>query len=274
MPASEHYFTAEPAAARAERRVRFRFDDRTVTLRSAAGVFSADRIDLGTQVLLRAAPQPTGEGPLLDLGCGYGPIACALALRAPDAVVWAVDVNSRARELAAANAADLGLARVRVAAPDQVPADVRFAAIYSNPPVRIGKAALHDLLLQWLPRLAPTGSAYLVVARNLGSDSLQRWLAEHGWPTERLGSERGYRVLGVRTTWAACCVPRRSSASRVCIWSVRRRVPSTLAYERPGSAPSTRSARCGTAPRPRQLTRCAPTGSRSWRSSWRAAHRR
>jgi hypothetical protein len=67
-----------------------------------------------------------------------------------------------------------------------------------NPPIRIGKAALHDLLLGWLDRLTPDGRAVLVVGRNLGADSLQRWLGEQGFPTDRLASKRGYRLLQAR----------------------------------------------------------------------------
>jgi 16S rRNA (guanine1207-N2)-methyltransferase len=163
-------------------------------------VFSADRLDPGTAVLLRKAPPPALDlaGELLDLGCGYGPIACVLATAAPRAVVWAVDVNGRARELAAANAAATGVAdRVRVAAPDQVPAAVRFAQIWSNPPVRVGKAELHGMLGGWLPRLRPDGVAWLVVARNLGGDSLQQWLIGQGWTVIRHASQKGYRVLRV-----------------------------------------------------------------------------
>jgi 16S rRNA (guanine1207-N2)-methyltransferase len=163
-------------------------------------VFSADRLDPGTAVLLRKAvlPPPDLTGNLLDLGCGYGPIACVLATVAPRATVWAVDVNVRARELATANAAALGAAdRVRVAAPDQVPAEPRFAQIWSNPPVRVGKAELHAMLRQWLPRLRPDGVAWLVVARHLGGDSLQQWLIGQGWAATRHASQKGYRVLRI-----------------------------------------------------------------------------
>ena len=163
-------------------------------------MFSADRLDPGTAVLLRKAPLPAPDltGELLDLGCGYGPIACVLATEAPHATVWAVDVNARARELAAANAAALGIAdRVRVAAPDQVPAAVRFAQIWSNPPVRVGKPELHAMMETWLPRLTPDGVAWLVVAKHLGGDSLQRWLTQQGWPATRHASRQGYRVLRV-----------------------------------------------------------------------------
>ncbi|NES12630.1 MULTISPECIES: class I SAM-dependent methyltransferase [Micromonospora] len=196
----DHYFTAEPTTAAQPREVEFSVAGRDYTLASASGVFSANRLDPGTAVLLRKAELPAGDvtGPLLDIGCGFGPITCVLATTAPAATVWAVDVNGRARELAAANAARVGAAeRVRVVAPDDVPAEVTFAQIWSNPPIHIGKADLHGLLLRWLPRLAPDGVAWLVVARHLGGDSLHRWLVEQGWQVERRASQKGYRVLRV-----------------------------------------------------------------------------
>lgn len=196
MTRSEHYFTASPSSDAGERTVSFRLDGRVYELRTARGVFSAERLDLGTRMLLERGPRPPVSGRLLDLGCGYGPIACVLATRAPDAEVWAVDVNERARALTERNAAALGLANVRVAAPDEVPEDAAFAAIYSNPPIHIGKPALHELLRTWLSRLTPDGAAYLVVQRNLGADSLQRWLRAQGYPCDRLASAKGYRILG------------------------------------------------------------------------------
>lgn len=195
---TEHYFTADPGASGEPRAVRFRMDARTFELVSDRQVFSAQRLDPGTAVLLRESPPPSGER-LLDLGCGYGPIACVLATRVPRAQVWAVDVNQRALALTRANAAALGVAdRVHVCTPEQVPGELTFDEIWSNPPIRIGKVALHALLLHWLPRLAPGGTAWLVVAKNLGSDSLQRWLVEQGFDAVRATSSRGYRVLQVR----------------------------------------------------------------------------
>jgi 16S rRNA (guanine1207-N2)-methyltransferase len=155
-------------------------------------------VDRGTRYLLLDGPDlPTGPVDLMDLGCGYGPIACTMASRRPDARVWAVDVNERARGLCRANAAAAGLANVEVVAPDDVPDDVRLAAIWSNPPIRIGKPALHDLLATWLDRLAPGGTAHLVVQRHLGADSLARWLDDRGWATERRSSRKGFRLLDV-----------------------------------------------------------------------------
>lgn len=194
---AEHYFSPEPGGPAVEGEVRLVVDGRAVLLRTSSGVFSGQRIDPGTTVLLQHAPAPPPAGPLLDLGSGYGPIACALALRAPAADVVAVDVNSRAVELTRSNATRLGLHRIRAVQPDEVEPGLRFAAIYSNPPIRIGKAQLHDLLAHWLDRLEPTGRGYLVVHRHLGSDSLQRWLADQAYPVERVISVRGYRILGV-----------------------------------------------------------------------------
>lgn len=196
----EHYFSAAPTTATTPREIRFTAAGRDYTLTTTGGVFSADRLDPGTAVLMRKAELPTAGtgGNLLDLGCGYGPISCVLATEAPAATVWAVDVNVRARELTAANAARLGLAdRVRVIGPDDLPAAVTFDQLWSNPPIRIGKPELHAMLRRWLPRLAPDGIAWLVVARHLGGDSLQQWLTGQGWAVRRQASQKGYRVLRV-----------------------------------------------------------------------------
>lgn len=159
------------------------------------GVFSRERIDQGTTLLLQTVPAPPAVGNFLDLGCGYGPIALTMAALSPNAAVWAVDVNDRARALSADNAARAGLTNVHVSDPEEVPPAIRFSVIWSNPPIRIGKVALHNLLHQWLCRLEPSGEAFLVVQRHLGSDSLQCWLAEQEWPTSRVVSRRGFRVL-------------------------------------------------------------------------------
>jgi 16S rRNA (guanine1207-N2)-methyltransferase len=194
-PLVSHYFDDDPGPPSAPTTVALVLPDLAVQLTADAGVFSRGAVDPGTRLLLLEGPPVTQTGHLLDLGCGYGPITVALARRAPGATVWAVDVNRRARALTAANAEAAGCTNVRVAAPDDVAPDVRFAAIWSNPPIRIGKEALHDLLRRWLGRLAPDGRAVLVVHKHLGADSLTRWLAHAGHPTERLASRMGYRLL-------------------------------------------------------------------------------
>ena len=196
-PLVSHYFDHDPEAPSELRTVPLVLPDLAVELTTDAGVFGRSVVDPGTRLLLLEGPPVPTEGDLLDLGCGYGPITVALARRAPAATVWGVDVNRRALALTAANAEAAGCANVRVAGPDEVPDGVRFAAIWSNPPIRVGKQALHDLLLRWLPRLAPGARAVLVVHKHLGADSLARWLADAGHPTARLVSRMGYRLLEV-----------------------------------------------------------------------------
>jgi 16S rRNA (guanine1207-N2)-methyltransferase len=193
-----HYFDPAPAVASRPRSVFLHTGGVDLELQADRGVFGSRGVDLGTLQLLKEAPQPPPAGDILDLGAGYGPIAIALAKHSPGARIWAVDVNERALELTRANAAAAKTANVVAAVPEQVPEEVRFSAIYSNPPVRVGKAPLHDLLVQWLPRLEPGGHAYLVVQRNLGSDSLAAWLGTQGYAVTRLKSKKGYRILAVR----------------------------------------------------------------------------
>jgi 16S rRNA G1207 methylase RsmC len=169
----------------------------TVSADSDRGVFSYGHLDRGTQVLFDLAPPPPPSGTFLDVGCGWGAIALTLACLAPAAKVYAVDVNPRAIDLTATNAKRLGLDNVHVSQPDDVHPGITFDLIWSNPPIRVGKETLHSILDSWLNRLSPNGEAYLVVQKNLGSDSLADWIREHGFRVERIGSRKGFRVLHV-----------------------------------------------------------------------------
>lgn len=199
----DHYFSAQPAIPDERRTLTLTLAGRDVDVVTAAGVFSSHRLDLGTRVLLRYAPPPPESGDLLDLGCGWGPLALTMAMQSPTARVWAVDVNQRALDLVRRNAAALGLDGVVAVTPDEVPDDVRLAGLWSNPPIRVGKPALRGMLDRWLRRLAPGAQGHLVVQRNLGADSLHAWLDAGLGPdlvTTRVGSAKGFRVL--RTTRA------------------------------------------------------------------------
>ena len=196
--ADEHYFTADPSVPFRRAPVTFSAWGHSLSMTTGSGVFARGRMDVGTAVLLRETAPPAG-GRILDLGCGYGAIGLAIACAVPGATVTGVDVNERALLLANENAASLGLtSRFAAVPPSGVPADAAYDELWSNPPIRIGKAALHELLLTWLARLAPGGRAVLVVGKNLGGDSLQRWLDAEGYPTSRVGSAKGFRVLESR----------------------------------------------------------------------------
>ena len=192
-----HYFDENPDSVFKTKEVAVNIDGREVTVLTAGGIFSPDHIDTGTKVLLdHLALAPKG-GDILDIGCGWGPIALSLASANPRATVWAIDVNERALELTRTNAERLGVTNIRVVKPEEVPAEVAFSGIWSNPPIRVGKDVLHEILSTWLPRLEAGASAYLVVQKNLGSDSLQRWIAETvtSMSVDRVDTAKSFRVL-------------------------------------------------------------------------------
>ncbi|MEV4774553.1 class I SAM-dependent methyltransferase [Microbacterium sp. LWH12-1.2] len=198
---SDHYFTAAPASPANLRAIRVTLAGRELDVTTAGGVFSPDRLDAGTAVLFANMPPVPPGGDLLDLGSGWGPISLSMALAAPHATVWAVDVNERALDLVRRNAKALGLTNINAALPDDVPEGVTFRTIRSNPPIRVGKDELHGLLERWIPRLDERSDAWLVVQRNLGADSLQRWIGatfQPGYSVFRTATGKGYRVLKVR----------------------------------------------------------------------------
>jgi 16S rRNA (guanine1207-N2)-methyltransferase len=195
---SEHYFSPNPESEMRRRTITATLAGRELSITTSAGVFSPGRVDPGTSVLLAGTPAPPPVGDLLDVGCGWGPVTLSLALMSPDATVWAVDVNERVLQLVRENARAAGLHNVNAVTPDDVPDDVRFATIWSNPPIRVGKAELHGILERWLPRLEEGADAWLVVQKNLGADSLQRWIGETMGDVvdaRRASTSKGYRII-------------------------------------------------------------------------------
>ena len=200
MASGDHYFSPTPESETNLRPFTARLAGQPYELVTASGIFSPERVDTGTRVLLEHVPSAPPGGQLLDLGCGWGPLALTLALESPHATVWAVDVNTRALDVLRRNAEKLGLTNINPVTPDDVPEGTEFTAIWSNPPIRVGKNELHSILKRWLPRLEPGSDAWLVVQRNLGSDSLHRWI-QATFPdltTTRAATAKGYRVLRAR----------------------------------------------------------------------------
>lgn len=198
-PAQEQYFSAVPTSEDKRRTIHVDLRGHSIAVQTSAGVFSGGRLDLGTKVLLSRAPMPPKNGRFLDVGCGWGPISLALALESPKADVWGIDINERAVELTAENARRLNLANLHACTDDALPDGLTFDLIWSNPPIRVGKQALHELLMAYLPRLSPGGAAYLVVQKNLGADSLLPWLAAQlpDCSVSKYASSKGYRVIEV-----------------------------------------------------------------------------
>ena len=200
MAQAEQYFAADPQSKDVRKRLHVVLRGNEADVEVSNGVFSGNRVDLGTSVLLRQAPEPPEEGTFLDLGCGWGPIALALGFASPKADIWALDVNERALDLTRRNAELNGVRNVHAVTADEIPSDVTFDLIWSNPPIRVGKDVLNELLMTWLPRLNAGGAAYLVVQKNLGSDSLIPWLATQlgdGYEVSKYASSKGFRVIEV-----------------------------------------------------------------------------
>jgi 16S rRNA G1207 methylase RsmC len=197
----DHYFSQEPSSPLKPKTIQIPVAGEIVNVTTASGTFSPTQLDFGTEVLIEQLDLAPDSGNLLDLGCGWGPIALNLGKLRPNTKVWAVDVNTRSVELTQANSKKLGISNITALLPDEVPADLRFSGIWSNPPIRIGKKELHELLLMWLPRLEAGCEAYLVVQKNLGSDSLQKWLTEElasDFEVSRYTSIKTYRVLKIK----------------------------------------------------------------------------
>lgn len=200
---TSHYFSPEQQGPIRRRTLTVNLEGKTAPVTTAAGIFSPDGVDKGSAVLLKHVPDPAETGELLDIGCGWGPLTLTMALRSPAARIWAVDVNPTARTLCAENAQAWGLENVTVCAPEEVPDEIRFSTIWSNPPIRVGKQVLHEILRTWLPRLTPDGQAWLVVQKNLGADSLQRWMqtmleaTQAPRTVDRANTEKSFRVFQV-----------------------------------------------------------------------------
>lgn len=199
-PTTEHYFSPQPAGVFKTTEIEVSLAGRELTVETAGSIFSPDRLDMGTDALMRIVPQTPETGNFLDLGCGWGPLAITMALEAPGASIYAIDVNERALELTRRNAQRLKLANIHVSNPADVPADVTFDIIWSNPPIRVGKAELHSIMQHWIPRLVVGGIGYFVVAKHLGADSFEKWLRTEfadSFDVFREDHYKGFRVVKV-----------------------------------------------------------------------------
>jgi 16S rRNA G1207 methylase RsmC len=197
-----HYFSENPSGPSKPSEFEIEVNGRTLVLQSDQGVFSRHGLDKGTAVLLdimsRGNYPTVPDGSFLaDVGCGTGAIALTLAALYPACTVIAVDVNERARALCASNAKKNGLSNITVLSPEELDETIRYSMLWSNPPIRIGKPALRQLLLEWMQRLTENGTGHLVVSKNLGGDSLAEWLSESGFATKKLASSKGFRVFEV-----------------------------------------------------------------------------
>ena len=195
----EHYFSQQPDSAAKAHDLSFEVGGINFQAKSESGTFSVQKLDRGTEILLRSYEEFPVKGNVLDIGCGWGPISLAIAKHQPLTTVWALDVNQRSLRLTAENAKTNNLDNIRAVEAELIPSDLRFSGIWSNPPIRVGKSVLHGLMKSWLPRLEPGASAYLVVQKQLGAESFEKWLAQEfpEMQVSRPDQDKGYRVIRV-----------------------------------------------------------------------------
>lgn len=195
----EHYFSSDPAAPKKTVRIAMQVGGKQLELEAASGTFSSGRLDAGTAVLLKHDDHFPKDGNVLDIGCGWGPIGLSIASLNKNSTVYGIDINQRSIEQSNLNSKSLGLKNFTAMHSRDLPEDLRFSAIWSNPPIRVGKKILHELMESFIPRLEPGGRAMLVVQKNLGADSFQRWLSNRFPEAEvsRVGTDKGYRVISL-----------------------------------------------------------------------------
>lgn len=195
----EHYYTHKPATSHKERKLYYEIGDGRLKLTTDTGVFSKERIDYGTHILIKTLPPITGD--ILDLGCGYGVIGISLAKRNPASHVTMVDINQRAVDLASKNIRDNHLTNATAFQSDGFQrVSGSYDAIVSNPPVRTGKKVIYALFEQSISFLKPGGALFIVIQKKQGAKSaLEKLKAVYG-NCSVLNKKGGYWVLSsVRT---------------------------------------------------------------------------
>jgi 16S rRNA (guanine1207-N2)-methyltransferase len=193
---SEHYYSNRPTVEHDEQEFEFELRGQTFKFKTDAGVFSRDRIDYGSVVLIEE--MQIGETDLvLDMGCGYGPIGLVAARLAAKGRVTMADVNERAVALAKSNANRNGIRNVEVVQSYLFEnlGNREFDVILTNPPIRAGKQTVHQIFEEAYPRLREKGSLWVVIQKKQGAPSAMSKLEELFSSVEKVAQDKGYWIL-------------------------------------------------------------------------------
>lgn len=195
---TDHYFTSQPNAQKNEKILEVKLKGNTLKLYTDSGVFSKDRVDYGSQVMIDAIDVTVFPNEkVLDMGCGYGPVGLSLAKAYPDLTIHMVDVNERALALAK-KSADLNQIENRQIYPSYIYEEVKesaFGAIISNPPIRAGKEVVHQIISEAYHHLADKGVLIIVIQKKQGAPSAKQKMIDVFGNVERIGLDKGYWVL-------------------------------------------------------------------------------
>lgn len=194
---AEQYFTENPTVDHDEHHVNYHLNGINLNLTTDAGVFSKNRVDYGSGVLIeQMLDQDLPGGNILDVGCGYGPIGLFAAKKWPDRQVDMVDVNERAMDLARRNAAANGAGNVNIFASDRYQAVTgQYAMIVTNPPIRAGKAIWSSILSEAKDHLTDGGILLVVIQKKQGAPSAKKLMAASLGNCEILTRDKGYYIL-------------------------------------------------------------------------------
>ena len=195
---SEHYYTENPNTKSNPETWEARLDNRTFRFTSDSGVFSKEKVDFGSQLLIESVDLSSfPEGDLLDVGCGYGPMGLALALKDTNRTVEMVDVNTRALELAQKNAEANKISNVTIYSSNIYDAVEKkgFAGVFSNPPIRAGKKVVHQILEEAYNHLKSGGYLTIVIQKKQGAPSAKKKMEEVFDNVERIAHDKGYWIL-------------------------------------------------------------------------------
>jgi 16S rRNA (guanine1207-N2)-methyltransferase len=193
---TEHYYTAKPETAHDEARFTAELRGMTFEFVTDSAVFSRDRVDFGSALLIEAMQiRPTDT--VLDLGCGYGPIGMTAAKLAPEGKVYMVDVNERAAGLARRNLEANGVtnAEVRVGDALEPVTGIQFDTVLTNPPIRAGKQTIYKMIDEAYAALKPDGAIYVVIQTKQGAPSMKKKLSELFNEVDDVERQAGYHVF-------------------------------------------------------------------------------
>ena len=192
----EHYFTEDPKSKARFGLIRAFLRGKPFEFLTSSGVFSKNRIDLGTRLLIECMVLPE-RGCLLDVGCGYGAVGIAAAVFNPNLHVVMVDVNRRALWLARQNIVKNLVVDVEVRRSNLYGSvgDLLFDCVVSNPPVSAGMETVKAMVCGAPKSMAKKGVFQMVVRSKVGGKRLRDFFEEAFGNVDVLARESGYRVL-------------------------------------------------------------------------------
>ena len=187
------YFDSNPDAKSNEKMIKCEINGCLYSFYTDNNVFSKKYLDFGTRTLLESVDIAEIKGDVLDIGCGYGPIGIYIK-KTCECNVDMIDINERAVNLAKKNAR-LNNVCVNAFISDKYSnVDKKYDYIITNPPVRVGKKILYDILFGATDHLKKDGVLYLVINKDQGAKSLKKDLAEY-YEVTILKKNKGFYVF-------------------------------------------------------------------------------